>query len=204
MKEWMDNLTRVFRKSLKVNAFVLEYKEKHMAVDFVNKKLSYHYVTSPTYAAGYFPEGYFDKHSIDLDKKTLSEIRKQLQNCIRELPLERVFEFLFYAGGTPDRAYLRCVDAKGNQYTYSTIKITKEKGSVEKIGVQEAYLALYQFILKLCDFPEYKPEDWAFPKGKKKEDNRYSDGTIWLCNACGSGNLMEHKFCVTCGAARGW
>lgn len=198
------NLVRCFQKPMKINFFVMEYKEKHMAVDFINRRLTYHYVTSSTYAAGYFPPRYFDKHSIDLDKKAVSEIRKQLKNCIRELPLERVWEFLLYPVGSSDRAYLRCVDAKGNQYTYSTVKITQEKGSAIRIDVHEAYMAFYQFLLKWCDFPEYKPEDWAVSKRTKKEDNRYADETIWLCNACGSGNLMEHKCCVTCGTARGW
>jgi len=94
-KDSFFNLKKFLRKSPKVNLFVLEYKEKHIAVDFVNKKLLYNYVTSPTYATEDFPEGYFDKHSTDLDKKELSKIRKQLKNCIRKFRWRECWNLYF-------------------------------------------------------------------------------------------------------------
>jgi len=116
-----------------------------------------------------------------------------------------MLEPLFYVGGSLDRAYLRCVDTKGNQYTYSTVKVSREGPRVERTQVHEKYIELFESLLKRCDFQEVQWKAMQTKQENCHSRNRHSDDeTVWLCRSCKTANAFRNKFCSTCGAKREW
>lgn len=181
---------------------VLEYQQRHMEISLMNRMVELKRIISPTRGGEWFPNGYFDKRTVTVDDHVFEQLQEQLQICLRSLPFRK--EAASIPPGASYDAYLRILGRGMETYEYTTTAWSAEGTCLESTSVHEAFLELYELVSSQIDFPD-RESDVRMEPAQEREiyDSRYFEETLWMCEKCGAGNLLENRKCVKCGAARG-
>lgn len=194
----MDFFSKDYREIL------VQYQEKHIVYLVQQGLIRYRNVIAPRDGGINFPEGYFD-----VKTQKLSEDEKQQVNFI----LEKAFSNLLFLGALdtlPLEAsaehVIICTKTTGARVCYSNRISDKSEHSVCAESISPTFLELFHVLSGFCDFmicPAPITSE-ACIDDVQPQDQRYFEETLWLCKKCSAGNLMEHRYCVKCGAARPW
>lgn len=190
---------------VEIATVILESEGTHIKVSFADKILSYRHITSSARGGEWFPDGYFDTHSVSIDDHLEEQIKAQCQKCINTMSFQSNLAPL-PPGASPD-AYMRYVDAKGTSRYYSNVYLSREGFSVDCTTVPKEFTAFFDLLSSQCFFPEYQPKTAGseiISPEQQHEDPRYFEETLWRCDNCGTANLFSNRACVKCGKDRGF
>ena len=183
---------------------MLQYQGKHMVYKPQQGLISYKNVISPRDGACYFPEGYFDVKTVSLKEENQKEIGERIDIALSQLLLGDTLDIL--PPGASHEALMICTKTDGDKVFYSNCHLDKSGFSVSHDPIDPSFFMLFKLLSSYCifvEFPVFSSLE-SCADISKPQDKRYFEETLWICERCSTGNLMEHRYCIKCGKARTW
>ena len=183
---------------------MLQYQGKHMVYKLHQGLIAYKNVISPRDAGGYFPEGYFDVKTVSLKEDDQKEICERIGIALSQLSFVDTLDFL--PPGASPKALMRCTKTDGDNVFYSNSHLDKSGFSVSHDPIDPSFFTLFKLLSGYCNFIEFPVSSSldSCVDSSEPQDKRYFEETLWICESCCTGNLMEHRHCIKCGKARAW
>lgn len=183
---------------------MLQYQGKHMVYKLQQGLIAYKNVISSRDAGCYFPEGYFDVKTVSLREDNQKEICERIDIALSQLLFSDTLDSL--PPGTSHEALMIGTKTDGDNVFYSNCHLDKSGFSVIHDPIGPSFFTLFILLSSFCNFAEFPVfssikscVDSSIP-----QDKRYFEETLWICERCSTGNLMEHRHCIKCGKARAW
>lgn len=127
----------------------------------------------------------------------------KIRDKIYKLPYEGEYELL--PPGASADGILTVADISGKKFYYTNVHNIPTQFTVKREKLSDEFVSLFQLFDSFCEFPENKQEfEIDTDTNLFVDKERYFNETLWLCNKCKAGNLLEHRYCVKCGEYRGW
>lgn len=183
---------------------MLQYQGKHMVYNLQQGLILYQNVMSPRDSGICFPEGYFDVKTVLLNEENQKEIGEKIDIARSQLSFGDRLDTLPL--GASYEALMKCTKTDGDIVFYSNCHSDKSRFSVSRDPVDPSFLMLFKQLSGYCDFVEFSVISLlkSCADSSKAQDKRCLEETLWICDGCSAGNLMEHSFCINCGKARVW
>lgn len=182
----------------------IEYRGKRIVYEINQGLITYKNIISPRDGGRHFPKGYFDVKTVALPENARKEIHKLIDTVTSQLPFVDTLALL--PDGASHDALLICTKNTGNQIFYTNRHLSETGFSVRTEPISAPFLELFNVLSAFCKFV---PEVDVFSVNSHVDkydlqDDRYFNETLWLCDKCFAGNLMEQRSCIKCGTPRPW
>lgn len=182
----------------------LQYQKKHIIYKKQQGLILYKHVISPIDGGNHFPEGYFDVKTVALSENDQKEIHRLIDTAISQLSFTDQLDLL--PVGASHEALIKCKKNTGEYTYYSNCRLNGSGFSVQKEPIPSSFLELFNTLINFCEFVplvDYAALESSFVQDYQ-QDTRYFEETLWVCENCSAGNLMEHHCCIKCGTLRPW
>ena len=182
----------------------VSYQEVRMVYLVQQGVIRYRNVISPAVRPGTFPEEYLEEKERVLSAQEQVQVEQRILAAVAQCPISEKIDLL--PPGASHDAVLRCQKITGENIFYANTRMRENGFSITRDPIEGPFLALFQTLKPLCDFPSLfdLPESKPRREPSQPLDKRYFEETLWQCPRCSFGNLMEHCKCVKCGAKSPW
>lgn len=170
---------------------MLQYDKKRFVYKIQQGMIEYRNLISFAEGGMKFPEGFFDTKTAFPPESARKEICRLFDAAVFRMSLEEDLS---------EEIVVKCTKHTGAQIDYSSC-------DWRQIGFSNMELYdLYNLLDSFCEFVpafEYTAAEPAFDHDPPT-DPRYFEETLWTCQNCLAGNLLEHRCCIKCGTPRSW
>lgn len=183
----------------------LQYKEIQLIYRPAERTVQCRATTLPSDIDSRTLESCSEEKTAALSLQAVEQCTAAAKQALGRLPMTDQCDFL-----PPGAAYeclLVAVRQDGTTLCYSNTHLSESGFSLNCEPVHPEFWPLFNTLSSFC--PCVENEYYQVLSGPEADtsvtqDRRYFEQTLWACEKCGTGNLMEHRHCIKCKAPRGW
>ena len=192
---------RITHFSENYHEVLLQYHNIQIIYSIQQQSVQYKNILSPS-DWGPPPKEFINSGTTVLSPKEIEQLSSILKKNLASLSFSDA-PIILPPGASYDGLLILTTSTGENRY-YSNCH--QENFSIKTEPLDPSFLDLYHCLIDICRFSALSDCSTLEPMNDNRplQDPRHFQETLWICQNCSTGNLLEHSHCIRCGAARPW